>query len=199
MSARKNGKDGEIEEHIMTETRAHALTTGGGGAETRGPRNVPEIVIEPMASHADARAFRELNEQWITTLFTLEDADRAVLGDPVTAVVNRGGQVLVARSGSQTVGCVALVPTGSGVFELSKMAVSPAHRNRGIGRRLILAAIDAATRLGATSLFLGSSTRLPSAVHLYESVGFSHVAPERIGPMPYARADVYMELVLPAR
>ncbi|MCU1444998.1 GNAT family N-acetyltransferase [Cryobacterium sp.] len=157
------------------------------------------LVIEPMASAADTRAFRELNEEWITALFTLEAADRALLDNPADAIVGRGGQVLIARAGADRVGCVAVVPTGNGVFELSKMAVSPAERNRGTGRRLILAAIDMAAALGATTLFLGSSTRLPSAVHLYESVGFSHVPAERIGPMPYARADVFMELVLPAR
>ncbi|MGY4859347.1 GNAT family N-acetyltransferase [Cryobacterium sp. AP23] len=155
------------------------------------------LVIEPMASADDARAFRELNEEWIDRLFTLEDADRALLNDPDAAIVARGGQVLIARIGTDRVGCVALVPTGNGVFELSKMAVAPHLRNRGAGRTLILAAIDLAARLGATSLFLGSSTRLPSAVHLYESVGFSHVPAERVGPMPYARADVFMELVLP--
>jgi putative acetyltransferase len=163
------------------------------------PPNLPDPVIEPMTSAEDARAFRELNEEWITALFTLEDADLALLTDPAGAIVARGGQVLIARVGSARVGCVAVVPTGDGVFELSKMAVSPHGRNRGTGRRLIHAAIDEAIRLGATSLFLGSSTRLPSAVHLYESVGFTHVPAERVGPMPYERADVFMELRLPPR
>lgn len=157
------------------------------------------LVIEPMATAEDARAFRELNEEWITALFTLEDADRALLENPTGAIVDRGGQVLIARDGAERVGCVAVVPTGNGVFELSKMAVRPSQRNRGTGRQLIRAAIEVAARLGATSLFLGSSTRLPSAVHLYESVGFSHVPAERVGPVPYARADVFMELVLPPR
>ncbi|PXA69843.1 GNAT family N-acetyltransferase [Cryobacterium arcticum] len=152
-----------------------------------------------MSSDADARAFRELNEEWITSLFTLEDADRALLNDPVGRILGTGGAVLIARLGVDAVGCVALVPTGDGVFELSKMSVSPALRNRGAGRRLILAAIEKAAELGATSLFLGSSTKLPSAVHLYESVGFTHVPAERIGPMPYARANVFMELELPIR
>ncbi|MFB5266945.1 GNAT family N-acetyltransferase [Paenibacillus enshidis] len=94
------------------------------------------------------------------------------------------------------VGCAALVPTGAGVFELSKMSVAPECRGRGYGRRIILAAIHRARELGAASLFLGSSTKLPNAVHLYESVGFKHVSVEQIGPMPYARANVFMELEL---
>jgi len=164
-------------------------------------RSIPTstLSITPMASADDARAFRDLNEEWITALFTLEDADRALLENPTGAIVDRGGQVLIARDGADRVGCVAVVPTGNGVFELSKMAVRPNQRNRGTGRQLILAAIDLAARLGATSLFLGSSTKLPSAVHLYESVGFSHVPAERVGPVPYARADVFMELLLPVR
>jgi putative acetyltransferase len=156
-----------------------------------------DLVIGPLASDADARAFKMLNEEWITRLFTLESADTATLNDPVGAIVDRGGQVLIARLGEDRVGCVALVPTGAGVFELSKMAVRPELRGHGAGRQLITAAIALAGRLGAASLFLGSSTRLPAAVHLYESVGFTHVPAERIQPMPYARADVFMELVLP--
>ena len=156
----------------------------------------PALVIEEMSSAEDARAFRELNEEWISLLFTLEDADRALLNDPAGRIQGRGGVVLIARLGEERVGCVAVVPAGDGVFELSKMAVSPALRGHGVGRRIIGAAIDAARRLGAASLFLGSSTKLPAAVHLYESVGFTHVPAERIGPMPYERADVFMELVL---
>lgn len=59
-----------------------------------------------------------------------------------------------------------------------------------------LHAIDQARRIGAKSLFLGSNSRLKSAVHLYESVGFRHVPPESMPPMPYSRANVFMELPL---
>jgi len=45
-------------------------------------------------------------------------------------------------------------------------------------------------------LFLGSSTKLANAIHLYESVGFRHVAPEENPAMPDTRADVYMKLLL---
>ena len=50
--------------------------------------------------------------------------------------------------------------------------------------------------MGARSLFLGSNSRLENAVHLYESIGFRHVPPESIPEMPYARANVFMELSL---
>jgi putative acetyltransferase len=78
----------------------------------------------------------------------------------------------------------------------SGMAVSPHLRGRGLGRCLPQHAIVKAKRLGAKSLFLGNNTRLKDAVHLYESVGFHHVKPETLPPMPYSRADVFMEMQL---
>jgi GNAT superfamily N-acetyltransferase len=153
-----------------------------------------------MSSPADARAFRELNEEWITRFFTLEEKDRITLGDPEGAIVAKGGLVLIARDAADPsaapIGCVALIPMGDARFELSKMAVSPALRGKGLGRTLILHAIAEARRLGARSLFLGSSKKLANAVHLYESVGFTHVPPGRLPPMAYARADVFMEMDL---
>jgi GNAT superfamily N-acetyltransferase len=155
-----------------------------------------ELTIGSMETPADAEAFCALNEEWIHAYFSIEPADRRTLDDPFGAIVGTGGDVLLARSGGVALGCVALLPEGHGVYELSKMAVAPDARNRGIGRRLIEAAIERARALGATSLFLGSNSRLESAVHLYESVGFTHVPPDEIGPMPYARANVFMRLEL---
>ena len=102
----------------------------------------------------------------------------------------------MAYVGAEAAGCVALVPMRDGIYEISKMAVSPHLRGRGIGRRLLQHAIAQARSIGARSLFLGSNTRLKDAVHLYESVGFRHVKPETLPPMPYSRADVFMELSL---
>lgn len=144
----------------------------------------------------DATAFRTLNEEWITRFFVLEPKDREILGDPGGKILAKGGRIFLVDDGAMTVGCVALIPMGAGVYELSKMAVSPAMRGRGIGRYLLLHVIEEARAMRAESLFLGSSTKLPNAVHLYESVGFQHVPPERLPPMPYARADVFMTLLL---
>ncbi|WP_218026721.1 GNAT family N-acetyltransferase [Nocardia inohanensis] len=149
------------------------------------------IVIEPMATPADAQAFKDLNLEWITTIFTVEPADLATLDHP-QRIVTDGGQVLIARDGADAVGCVALVAERPGVFELSKMAVTPRVRGRGVGRRLLAAALDRARRLGATEVFLASNSALVDAVHLYESVGFVHVPPAELPPFHYDRADVFM-------
>ena len=155
-----------------------------------------ELVITALDGPEDARAFKTLNEEWITRLFSLEDEDRRILDDPRVEIIDRGGRVLLARLDGMIVGCVALVAGLPGVFELGKMSVAPELRNQGIGRRIVTAAIEEARRIGAHSIFLGSSTRLPAAVHLYESLGFTHVPLQELGPLPYVRADTFMRLLL---
>ncbi len=156
-----------------------------------------DLIIRPLQGDADVAAFRSLNEEWIARDFTIEAQDRRQLDDPIAAYIDPGGQILIAELDGRAVGCVALVPNGTGAYELSKMAVAPELRGQGAGRTLLSAAIEHARGLGASSLFLGSSHKLANAVHLYETLGFQHVAPETLH-MPYARADVFMQLRLDA-
>lgn len=141
----------------------------------------------------DTAAFRQLNEAWITKYFALEAADVQVLNDPHTHIIQTGGHIFIVWSGEEPVGCCALLPRKDGVYELGKMAVAEHLRGQGIGRKLLDHTIAHARIIGARALTLGSSTKLPSAVHLYESAGFQHVPPE---PTPYARANVFMTLTL---
>ena len=178
-----------------------AMDLGDEADPTSGPsaafaHHPPVVEIRSLAPDDDATAFRTLNEEWITRYFTLEAKDRETLNDPVNSILLKGGHIFVAYAGAEAVACVALIPMRDGVYELSKMAVSPHLRGRGIGRRLLQHALVQAKCLGAKSLFLGSNTRLKDAIHLYESVGFRHVKPEALPPMPYSRADVFMEMPL---
>jgi len=156
--------------------------------------SVPEF--GPAYGPQDLTAFRTLNEEWITHHFTLEDTDRQQLGDPEGQILAPGGRIFMARMHGEAVGCVALRPTRPGEYEVSKMAVTPRLRGQGIGRKLLEYTILQARGLGARRLMLGSSTRLGSAVHLYEQLGFTHLPPERRPDLAYARADVFMELDL---
>ena len=128
--------------------------------------------------------------------FVLEQKDIATLGDPENTILRKGGHILMAYADDDAVGCVALIPMQEGVYELSKMAVSPRLRGLGIGRKLLEYTVSQARALGAKSLFLGSSTKLANAVHLYESIGFRHVDPATLPDMHYSRADVFMEMAL---
>ena len=145
---------------------------------------------------ADAEAFFELNREWIQRYFWLEPADLEVLWHPQTAIIDNGGRILIAERNGVCVGCCALIAMGPGEYELAKMAVAPAERRHGIGRRLMTAAIALAEEMGATRLYLESNATLPGAIALYESMGFRHLPKERIKPSHYARADVFMERLM---
>lgn len=155
----------------------------------------PDIKIRPFQSE-DSPAFRSLNEAWISKYFSLEDEDRLTLGNPEERILKPGGHIFMAIANNQCIGCCALIFLRPGVFEVAKMAVAEEYRGAGIGRKLLEYTIAQAKTLGARCLFLGSNTRLKDAIHLYESVGFRHLPPERVPPSPYERANIFMELSL---
>jgi putative acetyltransferase len=166
-------------------------------AEGIASMNTAEILIRPFEVK-DARAFRQLNEEWIALHFGIEEHDSVQLGDPEGHILRPGGQIFIAVAGDEPIGCCALVKGSDGVFELAKMAVTQRYRGRGLGRKLLVHSIARAKAMGAKTLYLESSVELADAVHLYESVGFRHLPPEKIQPSPYARATVFMEMDLSA-
>jgi GNAT superfamily N-acetyltransferase len=156
----------------------------------------PSQILIRRFQPGDEASFKRLNEEWIVRHFVLEEKDREVLGDPAKHILNAGGQILFAVVGGETVGCCALVREEPGVYEVAKMAVTEAYRGQGIGRRILEAVVSVAKQMGASRLYLETNSKLPSATHLYESLGFRHLPPERLRPSLYARADVFMEMYL---
>jgi GNAT superfamily N-acetyltransferase len=152
-----------------------------------------EIRIRGFAP-GDEGAFFTLNEEWIVRYFRMEDKDRKTLGDPVGQILAGGGEILMAEEGGEAIGCCALIPMEAGAYELAKMAVSERCQGRGVGRRLIEAAIATAREKGARRLFLETNGKLTPAIRLYESAGFVHVA--RASASEYERSDVCMEMRL---
>jgi GNAT superfamily N-acetyltransferase len=144
----------------------------------------------------DEAAFRELNEAWIRQYFAIEAKDKEVLGDPVQYILNPGGEIVMAVLEERAIGCCALLAMPERTFEVAKMAIAEGFRGSGIGKKLLAYAVARAKEIGGRRLYLESSTKLPNAIHIYEKQGFSHVPPERIRRSPYARSDVYMEMLL---
>lgn len=135
------------------------------------PGSLPlAIEIRRLHPGEDATAFRTLNEEWITRHFTLEAKDIETLSDPENSILGKGGHIFLAFAGGKPVGCVALMPMENGVYELSKMAVSPHLRGQGVGRRLLECAIAQARLIGAKSLFLAAA---PSSLTQFTSMNRS--------------------------
>jgi GNAT superfamily N-acetyltransferase len=144
----------------------------------------------------DEDVFRRLNEEWITRYFVMEPKDEDSLNHPRRTILDRGGRIFLAVRESQAVGCCALLAIAPGEFEVAKMAVTESAQGGGIGRLLLEKVIAEAHASGARRLYLETNRKLGTAIRLYESVGFRHLPPEKIVPSPYARADVYMEMLL---
>jgi GNAT superfamily N-acetyltransferase len=138
-------------------------------------------------------AFKQLNEEWITTWFKMEEADYKILDHPEEYVIDRGGYILFVLLDSNPIGTCALVKRDETTFELSKMAVSPEAKGKGIGWLLGNACIEKAKEAGFKRLYLESNTILKPAINLYYKLGFKRIAGK---PSPYERANIHMEINL---
>lgn len=141
-----------------------------------------------------AADFARLNYEWIEKYFSVERPDREILDNPQQSVIDLGGQIFMAIVDGKAVGTVAMIPAGDGVFELTKMAVSPEFQGRGIANDLMRACIDHARAAGVKNIFLESHRSLQSALALYHKFGF--VETPRDPNSEYARADIRMELAI---
>ena len=126
----------------------------------------------------------------------MEAKDIEALADPQSTILARGGRIFFAMLEDQCVGCCALLRIRDREFELAKMAVAAGYQGSGIGRTLLQAVIEASRSAGALRLYLETNHVLEPAIRLYRSIGFTPLPPDRIVPSPYARADVFMELIL---
>ncbi len=103
------------------------------------------------------------------------------------------GRLLLALSGIETAGCVALRRFEDRTCEMKRMWVRPRFRGQHIGRLLAESIIAQARKIGYSEMVLDSLPWLASALNLYKSLGFEVIAPYRYNPDPNA---VFMRLHL---
>ena len=138
-----------------------------------------------------AAAFCNLNKEWIERYFEMEAQDYLSLENPETYIIKPGGFIFIALLNDVAVGACALVKHGDNLYELSKMAVTPAVQGQKVGQRLAEKIIQKAQELQLKQLFLITNSALKPAIALYEKLGFKHVTEfESV----YKRGDVKMEL-----
>lgn len=83
------------------------------------------------------------------------------------------------------------------VCELQKMYFMPSLRGLGLGRRLVLQALDEARSLGYQRCYLETTAVLREATALYESLGFEHL-PGPLGSTGHDACEICMVLALAA-
>ena len=96
------------------------------------------------------------------------------------------GEVLVAIATDSVVGHLQLVDTGDDTSEIKNMAVAAAYRGRGIGRRLIDAAIDLALANEHSTLAVATAAADVGNLRFYQLAGFRMRTVERDAFAPSA-------------
>lgn len=138
--------------------------------------------------------FKDLNIEWITEYFRVEEKDRELLENSQAAIIDKGGFIFIGLWHNEPVGCFALIRKNKKRYELGKMAVSKSYHGLQIGQKLLLHAIDFAKNKNWNTLELYSSTKLDAALHIYKKYGFTETPLE--DNLDYLRSDIKMELKL---
>ncbi len=138
--------------------------------------------------------FRDLNLAWLKKYFWVEAHDEEVLGKPEHYIISPGGNIFFVKEGNDIIGTVALMKMEDGVFELTKMAVTPEYQGKKIGQKLIEHTLDYARKQGWKRLIIYSNRKLENAIYIYKKYGFQEIPIE--GNNPYARGDIKMKLEL---
>lgn len=135
--------------------------------------------------------FIRLNREWIETFFKIEPSDIETFSH-IDDIITNGGQIFLAITESDEVaGCCALKHhPQENTYELAKMAVSPQHQGKHIGRKLGETLLEYAKSHGIKRIFLEGNTRLQASIALYRHLGFKEVP---LRGNAYERCDILME------
>ncbi len=135
--------------------------------------------------------FYDLNIEWLNNFFEVEEYDHKILSNAKKYIIDKGGKIFFAVLGDKIIATVALMPTENELTcELTKMAVKPKYRNRGIGKKLLNKCIEFSNYNGYESIILYSNKKLKNAIHLYKLFGFEEIKMEI--KSPYSRANIKM-------
>ena len=139
-----------------------------------------------------SKEFKALNIEWLESFFVVEPYDELVLSNPIDQIITPGGFIFMASLKSEIIGTFAFIKKEEGVYEFSKMAVTPKQRGKGFGNQIVRFVIRFAEQHHWEKLILYSSTKLENSIHLYRKYGFIEVP---IDPdIKYARGNIKMEI-----
>ncbi len=101
--------------------------------------------------------------------------DLLLLADPSQALIEdyvQRGECFLAESDRQIIGVYVLLPTRPETVELVNIAVMETHHDRGIGKQLIIDAIQRAKSKGYRTIEVGTGNSSIGQLALYQKCGF---------------------------
>lgn len=148
-------------------------------------------IVEYLPDHR--QRFKEINVQWITQSFEMEEEDIKTVDDPEGYILKGGGKIFIALYNNEVVGTCAYLNFGNNEFEMIKMAVDEKFRGLKIGKIIGEDSLQKMKEYGAKKTFLFSNTKGSAiAVALYRKLGFTEIP---LGDSEFQRADIRMELI----
>ncbi|WP_232467662.1 GNAT family N-acetyltransferase [Bordetella genomosp. 9] len=128
-----------------------------------------------------ASVFRDAGLAWVADSGTMDREALAAMcaGNTLWVAAVQGN--IPATNGDEPVGFLGAHPL-DGQFYIAEVSVARAHQRKGIGARLIKAAIDHAARAGFPAATLTTYRDLPWNGPYYARMGFAEVPPLAVGP-----------------
>jgi GNAT superfamily N-acetyltransferase len=138
---------------------------------------------------------RELFREYADSLgvdLCFQDFERELATLPGKYVAPEGRLYLALEDG-KAAGCAGLRKISPEAGELKRVFVRPAFRGKGIGRRLVLAVVEAARKNAYRRLRLDTLPSMKRAQELYRAMGFKPIEAYNNNPVPGAE---FLELTL---
>jgi ribosomal protein S18 acetylase RimI-like enzyme len=154
------------------------------------------VKIVPAIRSEQLREVRQLFEAYAASLLfdiCFQNFQQELDGLPGRYTPPEGQLWLAVTDGGEAAGCVALRGLEPGIGEMKRLFVRAEYRGTGLGRRLARIVLEEAVRIGYRRLRLDTTPTMTGAIRLYESLGFTRIAPYRPNPIEGA---LFMEINL---
>lgn len=136
--------------------------------------------------------FIEMNKQWISEMFVMEQQDIDVL-ENFEKAIERGGQIFFAvDEADEVLACCLIAPLTNGEWEIEKFCAKGMYTGTGAGSACLRACIEYAKERHVEKIVIVSNRKCTHAVGLYRKYGFVEVPVDK-EKFPYERADIAFE------
>lgn len=148
-----------------------------------------DTTIRPPRSDDDFQALRSLCRGYRTALTEAtrdqpeivekyyKSSDYETLLNELSTLHAPPGGLFLGLVDGAPLGCGMTHHIAPGIAEIKRVYTAPPARGLGLGREIVLAAMQHARDMGATRMVLDTMRPLNAARHLYETLGFEPIPP----------------------